>query len=192
MAELKNKLSAYLQMVRRGEEIIVRDRDLPIARISPCKTETLSEIDRPPYCGWSDEAASHGPVNWKKFWSMPGPNLSEQGARRAILERTGGRAVVKPAFWDSSALVPICLRQKSSAHARQLSEEYDVVAWWATPVEARSAFARELRAGNLSRLGYQHLYHRTVFSKIRQSGGDVWFGFVLALGVARLRLWHSI
>jgi len=32
---LKNKLSAYLQYVRNGEEIIVRDRNKPVARIRP-------------------------------------------------------------------------------------------------------------------------------------------------------------
>jgi predicted nucleic acid-binding protein len=67
---------------------------------------------------------------------------------------------MEPAFWDSSALVPICLRQQSSASVQQLSDQYDVVAWWATPVEARSAFARELRAGTLSRLEYQQALRR--------------------------------
>lgn len=32
---LKNQLSAYLRLVRNGEEVVVRDRDKPIARILP-------------------------------------------------------------------------------------------------------------------------------------------------------------
>jgi predicted nucleic acid-binding protein len=67
---------------------------------------------------------------------------------------------VEPAFWDSSALVPLCMRQESSPRVLRLTEDYDVVVWWATPVEARSAFARELRAGNLSRLEYQQALER--------------------------------
>lgn len=92
VAELKNRLSAYLQMVRKGEVIIVRDRDLPIARITACLTESLSESDRRLIANGLMKPPVHGPVDWKKFWSMPGPNLSEQEARRAILEeREDGR-----------------------------------------------------------------------------------------------------
>ena len=35
IAELKNKLSAYLKVVRAGEEVIVNDRKVPIAKIVP-------------------------------------------------------------------------------------------------------------------------------------------------------------
>jgi len=55
-----------------------------------------------------------------------------------------------PAFWDTSALVPLCLRHRPTPLLQRLSETYDVVVWWATSVEARSAFARDLRAGVLT------------------------------------------
>ncbi len=35
IVELKKGLGAYLEEVRAGEEIIIRDRDLPIAKIVP-------------------------------------------------------------------------------------------------------------------------------------------------------------
>lgn len=35
IAELKNRLSAYLDRVREGEEVIIRDRRRPIAKIVP-------------------------------------------------------------------------------------------------------------------------------------------------------------
>lgn len=35
IGELKNKLSAYLRIVRKGGEIIITDRDTPIAKLSP-------------------------------------------------------------------------------------------------------------------------------------------------------------
>jgi len=38
IAELKNKLSAYLGRVREGEEILIRDRQRPIAKIIPLAT----------------------------------------------------------------------------------------------------------------------------------------------------------
>lgn len=39
IAEFKNRLSEYLRAVRRGQEIIIKDRDEPIARIVPFKAE---------------------------------------------------------------------------------------------------------------------------------------------------------
>ncbi|HXG68041.1 MAG TPA: type II toxin-antitoxin system prevent-host-death family antitoxin [Blastocatellia bacterium] len=35
IAELKNNLSRYLKAVRRGEEVLIKDRDTPIAKIVP-------------------------------------------------------------------------------------------------------------------------------------------------------------
>jgi prevent-host-death family protein len=35
IAELKNRLSEYLRDVRRGESVVVMDRETPIARIDP-------------------------------------------------------------------------------------------------------------------------------------------------------------
>src|SRR6266853_5404246 len=46
IAELKNKLSFYLRYVRRGEEVVINDRKVPIARIVPLRTDDLDEHDR--------------------------------------------------------------------------------------------------------------------------------------------------
>jgi prevent-host-death family protein len=35
IAELKNNLSAYLEQVKNGAELIVKDRNLPVARLVP-------------------------------------------------------------------------------------------------------------------------------------------------------------
>ena len=46
-------------------------------------------------------------------------------------------------FWDASALIPLCLDQLQTASLRKLAEEDEaIVAWWTTPVECYSAFAR--------------------------------------------------
>jgi len=37
IAELKNHLSRYLRSVRKGHEIVVKDRETPIARVVPYK-----------------------------------------------------------------------------------------------------------------------------------------------------------
>jgi prevent-host-death family protein len=35
VAELKNQLSAYLAYVRNGEEVLIKDRNTPVAKIVP-------------------------------------------------------------------------------------------------------------------------------------------------------------
>ena len=54
-----------------------------------------------------------------------------------------------PAFWDSSALVPLCVRQSITPRAIALYKLHDAVVWWATPVEITSALARLVRMKQL-------------------------------------------
>ena len=43
ISELKAKLSAHIQLVREGEEVLVCDRDKPVARIVPVRLDDLSK-----------------------------------------------------------------------------------------------------------------------------------------------------
>jgi prevent-host-death family protein len=43
IAELKNRISEYLAAVERGEEIEVRKRNVPIARIIPIRSQTSNQ-----------------------------------------------------------------------------------------------------------------------------------------------------
>ena len=45
IAELKNRLSAYIRFARNGEEIIIRDRNLPVAKIVPFDAAGASDED---------------------------------------------------------------------------------------------------------------------------------------------------
>jgi len=47
-----------------------------------------------------------------------------------------------PAFWDSSALVPLCVRQAGSRQAQLYLRKFSLVVWWGTHVEVHSAFSR--------------------------------------------------
>ncbi len=54
-------------------------------------------------------------------------------------------------FWDSSALVPLCVAEATTAAILVLFEADPVAAlWWTTPVECVSAFSRRRREGRLS------------------------------------------
>ena len=43
VAELKNQLSKYLTFARSGEEIVIRDRNLPVAKLIPFSAEDAGE-----------------------------------------------------------------------------------------------------------------------------------------------------
>jgi predicted nucleic acid-binding protein len=64
-----------------------------------------------------------------------------------------GRAgpVERPlAFWDASALVPLCAHQGITPRVLALYRSYGVVVWWATPVEIASALRRLVRMKQLT------------------------------------------
>ena len=46
IAELKAHLSAHIQLVRDGEEVLVCDRNKPVARIIPCRLDEDSEQEQ--------------------------------------------------------------------------------------------------------------------------------------------------
>ena len=61
------------------------------------------------------------------------------------MKTKGGRKTRSPmtAFWDTSALVPLCCFQPQSAKARQVVRTYGrQVVWWGTPIEAISSLNR--------------------------------------------------
>ena len=43
IAELKNRLSKYLTFAKEGEEIIIRDRNLPVAKLVPFESDAAGE-----------------------------------------------------------------------------------------------------------------------------------------------------
>lgn len=53
------------------------------------------------------------------------------------------------AFWDSSALVPLCVHEATSRKAQSQLRKSMPVVWWGSPVEVHSAIARLHRQGNL-------------------------------------------
>jgi predicted nucleic acid-binding protein len=56
----------------------------------------------------------------------------------------------QPAFWDSSALVPLCLHESTSRQAHAQLRKFLPVVWWGSLVEVHSAIARLHRLGQLT------------------------------------------
>ena len=57
ISDLKARLSAHIQLVRDGEEVLVCDRNKPVARIVPCRLEDHSEHRAAAGCPWRLGAA---------------------------------------------------------------------------------------------------------------------------------------
>jgi prevent-host-death family protein len=85
IAELKNHLSAYLQEVRAGEEIIVRDRNLPIAKLV-----SLAPIDASAeelaLAAAGELLLPSKPFNERAFWAT-GRNCKPNAALSAAVDR---------------------------------------------------------------------------------------------------------
>lgn len=70
---------------------------------------------------------------------------------------------IERAFWDTSAIVPLCCQQVASQEMRRTARRIKrVAAWWGTTVEARSAFSRLARDGQMSARGLQQAVARLV------------------------------
>jgi len=82
--------------------------------------------------------------------------------------RTGQSLTRVWAFWDTSALVPLCVRQSITPSAIALYKSYEVVVWWATPVEIASALARLVRIRQLDSGQWSRAH------KLAKELADVW------------------
>lgn len=85
IAELKNRLSVYLNAVREGEEVLVRDRNTPIARIVPLRHAHDPENELLALAAQGKLRLGHGPLN-ESFWELPAPRVSADLIHRAIEE----------------------------------------------------------------------------------------------------------
>lgn len=90
---LKNKLSAYIKLVRNGEEVIVCDRNVPVARIVPIRAANDFAAEQAQLIadGVMTPPLSPTPMDWEAFWALPRPTVSDQAAREAIEWAKGDR-----------------------------------------------------------------------------------------------------
>ena len=54
-------------------------------------------------------------------------------------------------FWDSSAIIPLCVEEQRTDSVQAIvDEDGNLAAWWGTPVECCSAFARIRRENRIT------------------------------------------
>jgi prevent-host-death family protein len=85
IAELKNRLSLYLNEVKAGEEILVRDRNLPIARIVPLSQATDQGAELLALAAQGKIRLGEGNLD-ESFWDLPAPRVSAEVLRRVVDE----------------------------------------------------------------------------------------------------------
>ncbi len=93
ISELKNRLSHYLSRVRRGESILVLDRDRVIARIDPAGGPARAETTD---SHWLDDLERRGVVRrasapLPRDWIATRPALKADVVRAVLDERRDGR-----------------------------------------------------------------------------------------------------
>ena len=90
IGELKNQLSGYLQYVKNGEEIVVRDRSVPVARILPFRQDVEWEREAQLVASGALKMPEET-VDWDGFFLAPAGNVSREIAVESALESRGDR-----------------------------------------------------------------------------------------------------
>ena len=96
IAELKNRLSTYITYAKAGEEIVIRDRNRPVARQMPFVSDDVSEEDLALVAAGIMRLPEK-PFDEEAFWAMPiaemtGEYAGGNAATRALLDdRNEGR-----------------------------------------------------------------------------------------------------
>lgn len=81
IAELKNRLSAYIQQVRAGEEFVICDRNLPVAKLVPLSA-TDTSAEELALVASGQLRLPEKPLDEEAFWALgAGESASETLAR---------------------------------------------------------------------------------------------------------------
>jgi prevent-host-death family protein len=81
IADLRNHLTRYLKEVRAGEEIVVRDRQLPFAKIVPLAPAGEAEDSGLVAAGLMRKAESTLPAS---FWRARRASIKREAAASAV------------------------------------------------------------------------------------------------------------
>ena len=94
-------------------------------------------------------------------------------------------------FWDTSALIPLLLREeRTDAMGALLQADPELVIWWGSTVECASALARSTREGRLSQ--QQTNISLGLFGALREMGFEILPGEEVRTRAARLLFLHAL
>jgi prevent-host-death family protein len=92
---LRNQLSAYIRCVKNGEEVLVRDRNVPVAKIVPITSPNPDDNDYEAEEAYLIATGQMRPaleeIDKKEFWKLPRPTVSKEALDEAINWAKGDR-----------------------------------------------------------------------------------------------------
>jgi prevent-host-death family protein len=92
IADLKSRLSSYLKVVRAGNEVLITDRGVPVAKLVPIDTARRRETRRQKLAAEGLLALGKGRVPRELLDPPRGGQTSGEGVLEALLaEREEGR-----------------------------------------------------------------------------------------------------
>lgn len=83
IAELKDRLSFFLHRVRAGEELVIRDRNLPVAKIVPLDAEK-ADLEELSLVASGHMTLPARKLKPKEFWSIGGRIRKSANIEKAI------------------------------------------------------------------------------------------------------------
>lgn len=94
-------------------------------------------------------------------------------------------------FWDSSAIIPLCLKEQMSEPVKRLIKaDEDIAVWWVARVECLSALSRRRREGVLSTDA--ELKARAILSALSAEWSEVQPSELVRQRAERLLAIHSL
>jgi predicted nucleic acid-binding protein len=94
-------------------------------------------------------------------------------------------------FWDASAIIPLCLEEPRTSLLKKLAEDDGAIAaWWSTPVECWSAFARLRRESLVSKAEEDQA--RTVLNRLAGDWTEIEPGREVREQAGRALLLHPL
>jgi prevent-host-death family protein len=91
IAELKDHLSAYVKVAKAGETVVIRDRNLPVAKLIPFVPDDVSEEDLVLVASGAMRLQER-PLDLDAFFKVKLPKVRGNALTEALLvEREEGR-----------------------------------------------------------------------------------------------------
>jgi prevent-host-death family protein len=90
VAELKNQLSKYLKFAKQGEEVIIRDRNLPVAKLVPFLAEDADDEELILVAAGKMRLPK-ARLDLRKLWEIPTGSVKGNNAIQAVLDDREGQ-----------------------------------------------------------------------------------------------------
>src|SRR5258707_1585081 len=109
VAELKNRLSKYLTFAKGGEEVVIRDRNLPVAKLVPFSAEGADDQELVLVAAGGKPPPQKAPPVKVAFESPPGRAAREKAGSTVSLRHREEKYKKKTPALSTSRELPIGL-----------------------------------------------------------------------------------